>query len=178
MNWVFPFARKARAIEFYKEYGFVGIFPILEPADILALRGAFDEAVSNGSVVPSEEDVFGCDDAIFKHSLFEKYAKDPRLLALVEELFGADFELQHAKLNCKPMGNKEKGVIKWHQDFPFFPHTNYDLVALTIHLDDEDEASGSIQVIPRSHEWGVLSHCRDGEFLYVTCFYGNETELR
>ena len=62
--------------------------------------------------------------------------------------------------------NKTIGGIKWHQDFPFFPHTNYDLIACSIHLDDEEIDSGPLKVIPQSHELGALSHCTDGKFMY------------
>ena len=44
-------------------------------------------------------------------------------------------------LSFEPINDKGSGLINWHQDYPFFPHTNFDLLAFGIHLDDEDENS-------------------------------------
>ena len=40
------------------------------------------------------------------------------------------------------------------------------MIACSIHLDDEEIESGPLKVIPQSHEFGVLSHCTDGKFMY------------
>jgi ectoine hydroxylase-related dioxygenase (phytanoyl-CoA dioxygenase family) len=91
----------------------------------------------------------------------------PDIVAFVEGLFGRLLEIQHSKLNCKPLNDSGEGRIAWHQDYPFFPHTNYDLVAVGIHLDDEGPDEGPVLVVPGSHRAGPLSHVRpDGEFGY------------
>ena len=166
MNWSFSSSSLDDAKRFYQGQGFVGVVDLLSPEDLDILRQAFAEAVASKTVIVGMEEMIETNDVIFRHPVFESYAKDPRLIALVEALLNSECELQHSKLNVKPVADKGKGAIKWHQDYPFFPHTNLGLLALTIHLDDEDEDSGAVEVIPGSHEWGVLSHCRDGEFVY------------
>ena len=37
-------------------------------------------------------------------------------------------------------------------------------MAVGIHLDDEGPDSGSVRVIPRSHQWGILSHTQGERF--------------
>jgi ectoine hydroxylase-related dioxygenase (phytanoyl-CoA dioxygenase family) len=108
-------------------------------------------------------------DAIYRHPVFEKYLKDERIINIAKKILNASsgLELQHSKLNSKPLQDKGAGLIEWHQDYPFFPHTNLDLVAVGIHFDDEDEDSGSMRVVPGSHKLGILSHCdEEGKFVY------------
>ena len=50
------------------------------------------------------------------------------MLAAVTQLIGGNLRLQHCKLNWKPP-TKGTGEVDWHQDFPFLPHTNYDVLA-------------------------------------------------
>lgn len=91
--------------------------------------------------------------------------RHPHITAVVKQLIGSAIELQHAKFNGKPM-TLGGGEVAWHQDYPFYPHTNFDLVSAVIHLDDESEALGAMRFVPGSHRWGVLSHLRDGKFAY------------
>jgi ectoine hydroxylase-related dioxygenase (phytanoyl-CoA dioxygenase family) len=55
--------------------------------------------------------------------------------------------------------------VKWHQDLPFFPHTNTDLVACLIHLNDATLENGCLRVVPGSHRLGPLDHRKDGVFI-------------
>lgn len=151
---------------FYDENGFLSFPDLLEADEIERLRAAFDECVADGRIRVDAEEIVNTNDAILLHPAFEGFCRDPRVIAVATALLGPDVELQHSKFINKPGQDTGKGEIKWHQDFPFFPHTNTDLLALAVHLDEEDETSGSVVVIPGSHTWGVLSHVRDGEFVY------------
>lgn len=150
----------------YTERGFVSLPHLLDETDLNRLHAAFDESVASGRMEVGDTEIIGNNDAIYKHPTFEEYASDERICSVVTELMGRPFELQHSKLMNKPTRDLGKGEILWHQDFPFFPHTNTDLLAVAIHLDDEDKDSGSVRAIPGSHRHGVLSHCEDGEFVY------------
>src|SRR5438093_831034 len=50
------------------------------------------------------------------------------------------------------------GEVGWHQDFPFFPHTNYDLLACMFLLDDATPENGCLRMIPGSHQRGPVDH--------------------
>ena len=96
------------------------------------------------------------------HDDFKNLATDRRLLACVESLIGANFNLQHSKLNMKPPG--VGSVVEWHQDLAYFPHTNDDLVTVLVYLDDATEANGCLRVLPRNHTHFFDHATPDGRF--------------
>jgi phytanoyl-CoA hydroxylase len=167
MNTIFSHKDIDGIKQFYQENGYVTIYDMFDDEEVNTLRLAFNEAVEKGDITVNPEAMVECNDAIYKHSIYEKYAKDERIVSLTQILLGREgLELQHSKINSKPMADKGKGIIQWHQDYPFFPHTNFDLLAVGIHLDDEDLDSGPLMVVPRSHKLGVLSHCNSNKFAY------------
>jgi phytanoyl-CoA hydroxylase len=108
-------------------------------------------------------------DIIYLHPAFLKLAHHPKLLGVVATLIGANIEIQHCKINWKP-AEEGAGEVKWHQDFPYLPHTNYDLCAAFFVLDETTAENGCMRVIPGSHKLGQLKHTdQDGKTLaYVT----------
>ena len=96
--------------------------------------------------------------------LYWEVATSPAMLDRVEALIGRDLSFHHSKMNLKlPGGGAEIG---WHQDYVFFPHTNYDLLACGIALDAATEANGCMMVVPGSHRAPLLCHRdEDGEFI-------------
>jgi phytanoyl-CoA hydroxylase len=54
--------------------------------------------------------------------------------------------------------------VEWHQDWAFYPHTNDDLAAVGVMLDDIDGDNGPMQVVPGSHKGPVFDHHADGVF--------------
>ena len=169
-KWNFSIHEKQKAIKYYAKNGFVGFYDLLTPNDLEQIQHAVDAAVENGTLGYADDSIYPNQDVIYAHPILEQYVKDPRICNIVRELTGAPIELQHAKLNAKPLHSTSNGGIKWHQDYPFYPHTNFDLVACGIHLDDEDEGSGPLRYIPGSHKHGLESHCKDGVFAKeITC---------
>jgi phytanoyl-CoA hydroxylase len=93
---------------------------------------------------------------------FRDLATHPHLLDVVESVIGAHFGLHHSKLNMKPA--QVGSAVEWHQDLAYFPHTNDDLVAALIYLDDTAEDNGCLQVLPGRHH-AYLDHANaDGGF--------------
>ena len=93
--------------------------------------------------------------------------RNPKLVAMARRFIGHPIELQHSKFNAKPLHDKGSGEVSWHQDYPFYPHTNFDMVSCLIHLDDEEMDAGPLKCLPGSHRWGVVSHLNpDGKFAY------------
>ena len=68
---------------------------------------------------------------IAHHQAFNDLVFNPKILDVVENLIGPNIQLHHTKLNLKPPSNRE-ARFEWHQDYPFFPHTNFDLLAVMI----------------------------------------------
>jgi len=99
------------------------------------------------------------------HQAFYDAMCHPRILDAVEALIGPNIQLHHSKLNLKPPSSRE-ARFEWHQDFPFFPHSNYDLVAVLVHIDEATRENGCLRIIPGSHKNGPQIHvfARDGAF--------------
>ncbi|MBJ3778573.1 phytanoyl-CoA dioxygenase family protein [Acuticoccus mangrovi] len=84
------------------------------------------------------------------------------ILAPVRDLVGPDVRLHTSKLNVK---SAHYGApVDWHQDFAFYPHTNDDLLAVGVMLDDVDEENGPLMVFPGSHKGPIYDHHASGVF--------------
>ena len=165
-SWEFSFSNLEKALSYFSVNGFVGFVDLLQPNDLENLEQAFKETVSAGKLKIGVDEIIAFNDVIFLHETFKQYATYSRILTFVDRILKGPFELQHSKLNCKPIRDEGKGEIHWHQDYPFFPHTNFDLLAVGIHLDDENERSGCLEFILGSHKRGPLTHCKEKEFAY------------
>ncbi|MEU2793422.1 phytanoyl-CoA dioxygenase family protein [Streptomyces sp. NPDC007100] len=97
-----------------------------------------------------------------RNEVFADLAEHPRLIDAVAQLIGEDVVLQYSKLNVKPP--QVGSVVEWHQDFAYYPHTNQDLLASLIYLDDATRENACLRVAAGSHRQGLLSHEKDGYF--------------
>lgn len=75
--------------------------------------------------------------------------RSDRLTGIVADLVGGAVRFDHSKLNFKPAEGKAK--IAWHQDWAFYPHSNDDLLAVVVMLEDCTEENGPLMVIPGSY---------------------------
>ena len=78
------------------------------------------------------------------HPSFLALARDTRITDIVAKLIGENIVLQHSKTVHKTPANPEGprpggGPVRFHQDFAYFPHTNYDVLAAMLVLDDFTE---------------------------------------
>jgi ectoine hydroxylase-related dioxygenase (phytanoyl-CoA dioxygenase family) len=77
------------------------------------------------------------------------------IVDMVSDLIGPDVKFHHCKINVKlPGSNTEVG---YHQDFPYTPHTNDDLVTALLMLDDMTPENGCLTVVPGSHRGPLYS---------------------
>lgn len=148
--------------------GYCGFSNLLGENDLQRLLTGVDEAINSGDLKIGESSLLANNDAIFAHEEIERICKEPQLVQVARALLGGcEIELQHSKFNAKPKKDTGEGKIPWHQDYPYFPHSNFDLIACVIHLDDEQNGSGSLEFVPGSHRLGIRSHLRkDGTFAY------------
>ena len=96
-----------------------------------------------------------------KLEVFRDLAREPRLTKRVARIIGDDIQLQHSKLATKPK-RAGAGEFEWHQDFAYYPHSNYDLLSVAIMLDDATPENGGMYAVRGSHKRGLLDHSRDG----------------
>lgn len=85
-----------------------------------------------------------------------------RMTDMVADLIGPDIKLHHTKINSKLPGAATE--VKWHQDFPYTPHSNSDLVTALLMVDDVTEENGPLAVAPGSHKGPIHSLWHDGVF--------------
>ena len=94
-----------------------------------------------------------------QHPVFWDYASQSVIGDIVADLVGPDVKFHHSKLNFKwAQGGTE---VKWHQDAPFFPHTNAAVLTAGLYVDDCGREQGPLAVIPGSHETEVFDHYAD-----------------
>jgi len=75
---------------------------------------------------------------------------------IAEDLLGPCVRFYQSKLNFKsPKGGTE---VKWHQDKPYFPHTNDSVLTIGVYLEDCDDSQGPLEIIPGSHKKDIFSH--------------------
>ncbi|HMB75967.1 MAG TPA: phytanoyl-CoA dioxygenase family protein [Kiloniellaceae bacterium] len=80
----------------------------------------------------------------------------------VADLIGPNVKFHHAKINAKlPGGNTQ---VKWHQDFPFTPHSNDDVVTALLMVDEVTAENGPLEVLPGSHKGPIHGLWHDGVF--------------
>lgn len=102
-----------------------------------------------------------------EHSeFFRGFAAEPLIMDLLDPLMPSGIRLHNSKINMKSAGVGES--IEWHQDWAFYPHTNDDVLAVGIYLDDCTLDNGPMMVIPGSHHGPTYDHHQDGAFCGAT----------
>lgn len=81
---------------------------------------------------------------------------------LVTELIGPDVKFHHCKINMKLPDTDT--YVGYHQDHPFDPHTNDDVVVALLMLDDTTLENGCLTVVPGSHR-ERYSHYQGDKFV-------------
>jgi phytanoyl-CoA hydroxylase len=94
--------------------------------------------------------------------VYEDVMRNARTVDYCAELLGSNIRFHHGKVNSKLPGSAT--AVKWHQDFPFQPMTNDDMITCLLFLDDVTLENGPLEVIPTSHEGPLYPHWHNGIF--------------
>jgi len=94
---------------------------------------------------------------------FRAVVVDSVMVDAVADLIGPDVKLHHTKINSKLPGATT--AVKWHQDFPFTPHSNDDVVTALLMIDEVTNTNGPLEVLAGSHKTEIHSLWRDGAFV-------------
>jgi phytanoyl-CoA hydroxylase len=149
-------ADSAVLVERYREDGFVVINDVIAPAEVEALR-ALVEAHAETSTYRQSEGILHLIGITQMHADFLALAAHPSIVAILERLIGPDIILTHSKLTAKPL-RQGQGPFPWHQDGAFYPHTNADVPAVMVMLDDATPENGCMSMVRGSHRLGYLDH--------------------
>lgn len=89
-------------------------------------------------------------------------ARESAMVDIVADLIGPNVRYHHSKINSKLPGAATQ--VKWHQDFPFTPHTNTDLVTALLMVDEVTDQNGPLEVVTGTHNGPLHSLWHDGRF--------------
>lgn len=163
-------------VEFYNENGYLVVENVLSAEQLATLEQELDELISQAAEVSENNEVYDLESS---HSpqqprvrrikephhwltSVERLQSDDNIIAILTRLMGPDIRLQTSKLNMKSA--RYGAPVQWHQDWAFYPHTNQNLLAAGIMLDDMTMDNGPLMVLPGSHRGPVYSHHHDGYF--------------
>ena len=95
-------------------------------------------------------------------SLFANTMRNAATVDFCAELIGPSIRFHHGKVNSKLPGTATQ--VKWHQDFPFEPMTNDDMITALLFVDDVTLENGPLEVLPGTHKGPIHSHWHKGLF--------------
>ncbi|MBM3264824.1 MAG: phytanoyl-CoA dioxygenase family protein, partial [candidate division Zixibacteria bacterium] len=165
-----------KQIEFYHEQGYLAVPDVLTGDEVDALRRVTDEFVEKSREVTAHTDVFDLEpghtpenpklrrikEPVGQHEVYRQTIRHNGILDIVEQLIGPGIRTNGNKLNMK---SAEFGSpVEWHQDWAFYPHTNDDILAVGVCIDDMRLDNGALLVIPGSHRGPIYDHHQNGRF--------------
>jgi len=163
-------------INFYNDQGYLLVEDVIsenQHKEMLALVDGFFE---KSKMIRENDNIFDLEDGHssdnprlkrikqpHQHSqFFWEIIKESKIEEILRDLLGDNVSLKTSKLNTKAPGGG--AAVEWHQDWAFYPHTNDNVLALGLMLNDVDLDNGPLMVIPESHKGPVLSHFNNGVF--------------
>jgi len=167
----------SQQIETYRRDGYLVIPRLIEGEQLAELRALTDRIVGEARGVAANDDLYDLEPshsatlprvrrlkpAFFKrYDFFRPLTREPKITSILSGLLGPNIRLYGGKLNMKSAGYGSP--VEWHQDWAFYPHTNDDVLATGIYLDDCDLDNGPLMVIPGSHHGPTWDHHADGRF--------------
>lgn len=94
--------------------------------------------------------------------VFANTMRAARTVDMCVELIGPALRFHHGKVNSKMPGTAT--AVQFHQDFPFQPMTNDDIITCLLFLDDVTLENGPLEVVPGTHKGPIYSHWHGGRF--------------
>ena len=164
----------------YQRDGYLAIPALIDRERIIALRQLTDSFLERSRHLTRSDDVFDLDPRHTAAAPVLRRIKNPAdhdplyhwvglqspIVDIVAELIGPAIRFHHSKLNLK--GSRLGAPVEVHQDAAFYPHSNDDVLAVGLLLDDATAENGALAVLPGSHRGPVYSHY-DAEGRFVGC---------
>ena len=162
--------------DFYAENGYLMVENAVTPDQLDCLRAITARLIDASRTVSESNDVYDLDKGHGPDSprltrikiphkqdpYFWEVLRNSTMTQVLNDLLGPDTTILTSKLNTKAPGGGR--AVEWHQDWAFYPHTNDELLAFGLMLEDVDEANGPLMVIPGTHRGPVLDHTSNGVF--------------
>lgn len=154
----------------YQQDGYWISPPLFDADEIDELRAATDRVV-NGKYTgsraptlcmpmhPSDHDLLKIDNAWWADPVLARLATDRRLAEIAAALLDtSSVRLWQDQLLYKPPGDASTTTIGWHQDWASWDTvaSHEAFVTAWVAFDDVDDENGAMQMIPGSHDWGLV----------------------
>jgi ectoine hydroxylase-related dioxygenase (phytanoyl-CoA dioxygenase family) len=166
-----------KQIDDYRRDGYLVIPRLIQGEQLAELRALTDRIVAEARGVTENDELYDLEPShtaalprvrrlkpvIFKrYAFFHALVREPRIVAILQQLLGPSVRLYGGKLNMKSASYGSP--VEWHQDWAFYPHTNDDLLAVGVMLDDCTVENGAMLVLPGTHKGPVHDHHAEGYF--------------
>jgi ectoine hydroxylase-related dioxygenase (phytanoyl-CoA dioxygenase family) len=165
-----------RDVETYRRQGFLIIPGVVSTPEIAELRRVTDEFVARARQVSQHNEMFDLENGHSSeaprlrriasphrwHPIYAAMVRHPGIVAVLQALWGPNVRFDQSKLNMKSGGFGSP--VEWHQDWAFYPHTNDDLAAVGIMIDDVDMDNGPMLLLPGTHTGPIFDHHANGRF--------------
>lgn len=166
----------AEQIEFYRTQGYLVLERQIPDDLIAAARAELARFIETARGMTESDDVLDLEDSHrpdqprvrrikLPHAVspvFDSLMRSAWILDPVRSLIGDAVRLHTSKLNLKSAGFG--AAVEWHQDWAFYPHTNDDVLAVGVMLDDVGPENGPLLVYPESHRGEIFDHHAEGCF--------------
>ena len=174
-------------VQSYQRDGYLAVRGVLDATQIGTLRRVTEALVECSRAVTKSDALFDLDprhtaaqpvlrriknpadnDPLYRWVTFESPIPD-----IVAQLLGPAVRFHHSKLNMK--GSLIGAAVEFHQDAAFYPHSNDDVLAVGLLLDDATADNGAMAVLPGSHRGPIYTHY-DGQGRFVGCMRLDDVE--
>lgn len=163
-------------VEFYRQQGYLVVENVLSDTQLKQIRRELREVVEKAASISEHNEIYDLEASHTPENprvrrvktphlvmpSVATLARDSKLIHILTRLIGPAVRFQISKLNMKSAGYG--AAVEWHQDWAFYPHTNDDLLAVGVMLDDVELSNGPMQVIPGSHRGPLQDHHSGGYF--------------
>ena len=164
-----------RDVAFYRDNGYLLVPGVLDASTVAGLRQEMARILDGARSVSQHTDVYDLEPGHRPEAprvrriktphrlpVFDQLFRHPRVVAIVHALLGPGIRLHGSKINLK--APRYGSPVEWHQDWAFYPHTNDDLLAVGVMLDDCTLDNGPLLVVPKSHTGAIYDHHANGSF--------------
>jgi ectoine hydroxylase-related dioxygenase (phytanoyl-CoA dioxygenase family) len=166
----------ASDVTFYREQGYLVVPDVLDAATLETVSREMARILEGARAVTRHTEMYDLEPGHRANDprvrrvktphrffpVFQQLMRHPRLVAILQDLLGAAIRLHSSKINLK--SPRYGSPVEWHQDWAFYPHTNDDLLAVGVMLDDCTSDNGPLLVVPGSHRGPVFDHHAGGYF--------------
>lgn len=163
-------------VEEYNRVGAIVVPDVLTQDEVAELRRVTDMFVEKSRTVTAHNDVYDLEDTHtsarprvrrikqphMQHPAYSALVRHPRIIGVLRDLWGPNIRFDDAKLNLKSAGFGAS--VEWHQDWASYPHTNDDLAAVGVMMDDMELENGPLMIVPDTHRGATFNHHANGMF--------------